>query len=91
LRYPENWNRSSYNKGAKALRSLADLAANIKAKFALISFNSEGFIGMSQMKEMLEKIGRVEIMETKYNAFRGSRNLAGRGMYVSEYLFLLEK
>jgi len=46
---------------------------------------------MSQMKEMLEKIGRVEIMETKYNAFRGSRNLAGRGMYVSEYLFLLEK
>ena len=88
---PEKWNRSDYNKGSKALRSLAELVANIKAKCVLVSFNSEGFIGIEQMKNMLQKIGRVETLETKYNAFRGSRNLAGRGLHVREYLFLLEK
>ncbi|MCL2190400.1 MAG: DNA adenine methylase [Treponema sp.] len=88
---PENWNRSDYNKGHRALDSLADLVANVKSKYVLVSFNSEGFIGMGRMRDMLEKMGRVEIMETRYNAFRGSRNLAGRGTHVEEYLFLLEK
>jgi len=40
---------------------------------------------------MLNKMGTVEIMEMKYNTFRGSRNLNSREMYVKEYLFLLEK
>ncbi|MCL2600485.1 MAG: DNA adenine methylase [Treponema sp.] len=88
---PENWNRSDYNKGNKALESLTELVANIKAKYVLVSFNSEGFIDIGRMKEMLGKIGSVETLETRYNAFRGSRNLSGRGIYVKEYLFLLEK
>jgi len=88
---PANWNRSGYNKGHAALRLLADLVANIKSKYALISFNSEGFITVEQMRDMLNKIGAVEIMEIKYNTFRGSRNLNNREIYVKEYLFLLEK
>jgi len=88
---PENWKRSDYNKGNKALWSLTELVTSIKSKYVLISFNSEGFIGMEQMKDMLQKIGRVETMETRYNAFRGSRNLSSRNTHVQEYLFLLEK
>jgi adenine-specific DNA-methyltransferase len=37
------------------------------------------------------KIGRLEILETKYNVFRGSRNLNNRETHVNEYLYLLEK
>jgi len=88
---PENWKRSDYNKGNKTLRSLTKLVTDIKSKYVLISFNSEGFIGTEQMKDMLQKIGRVETMETRYNAFRGSRNLSNRNTHVQEYLFLLEK
>jgi adenine-specific DNA-methyltransferase len=88
---PDNWNRSNYNKGNSAYSSLKNLVENIKAKFVLISFNSEGFIGLEAMKSILYKIGKVEVLETKYNTFRGSRNLNNRGLHVKEYLYLLEK
>jgi len=88
---PENWNRSNYNKSQEALQSLTELVEGIKAKYVLISFNSEGFITIEQMKEMLKKIGKLQVLETKYNTFRGSRNLINREIHVKEYLYLLEK
>ncbi|MDR2552763.1 MAG: DNA adenine methylase [Treponema sp.] len=88
---PAGWNRSQYNKEKHALKALTELVENIKAKYVLISFNSAGFIGIEQMKNMLGRIGRVQVLETKYNAFRGGRNVRTREMYVREYLYLLEK
>jgi len=88
---PENWNRSAYNKKAHTLNALTHLVENIKAKYVLISFNSEGYIGTEDMKNMLERFGSLEVLETKYNAFRGSRNLNNREIHVKEYLYLLEK
>ena len=88
---PENWNRSDYNKETRALQTLTDLVENIKSKFVMISFNSEGYIGIDQMTRMLRKIGKVTVLETKYNTFRGSRNLNTRTIHVKEYLYLLKK
>jgi adenine-specific DNA-methyltransferase len=88
---PENWNRSAYNKSQHALKALTYLVENINSKYVIISFNSEGFINIEQMKKMLMKVGRVEVLETKYNVFRGSRNLSNREIHVKEYLYLLEK
>ena len=88
---PEGWNRSSYNKGNHALNALTYLVENIKAKYVLISFNSEGFIHDEEMKKMLEKTGKLEVLETEYNTFRGSRNLNNREIHIKEYLYLLEK
>jgi adenine-specific DNA-methyltransferase len=88
---PENWNRSAYNKKQHAYKALTELCANIKAKYVLISFNSEGFISLDEMKDMLQNIGKVEVLETTYNTFRGCRNLRDRDIHVKEYLYLLEK
>jgi adenine-specific DNA-methyltransferase len=88
---PNNWNRSVYNKENHAYQALSTLVSNINAKYVLLSFNSEGFIGLDEMKTMLSRIGKIDILETKYNAFRGSRNLNNRDIHVKEYLFLLEK
>ena len=88
---PENWNRSSYNRENGALQALTHLVQNIKSKFVIISFNSEGFLTADQIKSILEKAGKYEMLETKYNAFRASRNLNNREIHVREYLFLLEK
>ena len=88
---PEDWNRSNYNKENHALKALTELVENIKAKYVMISFNSEGFIGIEQMKAMLTSIGSVQVLETKYNTFRGSRNLNSREIHLKEYLYLLEK
>ena len=88
---PVDWNRSTYNRRSHAHDSLARLVASIKAKFLMISFNSEGFIGQADMEHLLRRNGKLSVLETKYNTFRGSRNLSGRGLHVKEYLYLLEK
>jgi adenine-specific DNA-methyltransferase len=88
---PDDWNRSAYNKKPLAYKALADLVEKIRAKYVLISFNSDGFISLDEMKEMLRKIGRVTVLKTRYNTFRGCRNLSGRDIHVTEYLYLLEK
>ena len=40
---------------------------------------------------MLERLGTVDVIETQYNAFRGSRNFDRRSIHVTEQLFLVEK
>jgi adenine-specific DNA-methyltransferase len=88
---PDNWNRSDYNRENHAYSALSDLIKNIKAKYVLVSFNSEGFISPGEMKSMLNSIGKLSVLETKYNTFRGGRNLNNRDIHVKEYLYLLEK
>lgn len=88
---PAGWNRSEYNRPGRALDALAQLIADLNARYILISYNSEGFITMEEMETLLGRFGRVERKEIPYHAYRASRNLAGRSLYVSEYLFLLKK
>lgn len=88
---PSNWNRSSFNRRKDALSSLEKIVSNLDSKFIIISYNSEGFISFDEMKEMLEKYGKLKTVSIKYNTFRGSRNLSARDIHVSEYLFVLRK
>jgi adenine-specific DNA-methyltransferase len=88
---PDNWNRSNYNRGNYAYSALSGLVKNIRAKYVLLSFNSEGFIKPEEMKSMLNTIGKLSVLETKYNAFKGGRNLNNRDIHIKEYLYLLEK
>ncbi len=88
---PCDWQRSGYNVRNKALPLLKELLTNIDASFLLVSFNNEGFIPPDTMRSMLGEIGKVEVIELPYNAFRGSRNFNHRSVHVTEYLFLVER
>jgi len=88
---PVDWNRSNFNKKREAYNSFKELVENINAKYLLVSFNSDGYIKLEEMIELLERVGRVQVLETKYNTFRGSRNLKARDIHVKEYLYLVEK
>lgn len=88
---PKDWNRSIYNKKRYAKENFLDLVRNLKARYMLISFNSEGFISKEEMIELLNEIGTVQVLESSYNTFRGSRNLENRSIHVKEYLFLVKK
>jgi len=88
---PVDWNRSRYNQRREASNALFDLIGKCDAKFCLISYNSEGFIPHEEFLERLGKLGGIEVCQTPYNTFRGSRNLSGRSMHVTEYLYLLRK
>ena len=88
---PTAWRRSGYNVRTKSLPLMRDLLQALDAKFLLVSFNDEGFITTDEMRGLLREIGRVEVMETPYNAFRGSRNFNNRPIHVTEQLFLVER
>ena len=88
---PVDWRRSGYNKRAKSLPLLGDLLAKSSAPFILVSFNNEGFISSDDMLSTLNDLGEVEVVKTKYNAFRGSRNFDNRSIHVTEMLFLVER
>ncbi len=88
---PKDWRRSAYNRRAEALAALTHLVTAVPAKFLLISFNSQGFISREAMLAMLSGVGKTTVLETEYNAFRGSRNLRNREIHVREFLFLVEK
>ena len=88
---PINWNRSQYNKKPSTYKTLSELIEKLKAKYIMISFNSEGFISLEEMTSLLKKHGKLYVLEINYNVFRGSRNLSNRDIHVKEYLYLLEK
>lgn len=88
---PADWNRSRYNNRKHVYAAFADLVAGLDARFLLISFNSEGFIRREEMISLLQSHGTLDILETSYNTFRAGRNLSSRALYVTEYLYLLEK
>jgi len=88
---PKGWNRSLYNKRRHADKALFDVVEKCSAKFVLISYNSEGFISYDQFLTGLKDIGRVSVMDTEYNTFRGCRNLHNRDIHVTEFLYLVDK
>lgn len=86
-----NWNRSAYNKRVQAEEAMEALIANTPAKYILISYNDEGIISIDDFRKILSKFGIVDLLQTDYNTYRGSRNLRDRSIKVKELLWLLEK
>lgn len=88
---PADWRRSAYNSRSRALEALTDLIHNTPARVLLVSFNSEGFLKYDELLAILARCGRTEVLEQRYNTFRGSRNLRNRPIHVTEYLFYVER
>lgn len=88
---PTGWNRSSYNQRKEALPALCDIVERCRAKFLILSYNSEGFIPRETFVKEMKNVGRVRVMDTRYNTFRGCRNLRDRDIHITEMLFLVDK
>jgi len=88
---PTDWQRSEFNKRTGAMQAFCRVVEALDTRFLLVSFNSEGFISREDMVKYLSSIGRIEVLESRYNTFRGSRNLRGRSIHLTEYLYLVER
>jgi len=88
---PADWNRSAYNKKSSAAEEFFALLAEFPAKFLIISFNSEGFISKAEFLKNLAQIGSVRTIEIRYPTYRASRNLNARELYVTEFLYVVQK
>jgi adenine-specific DNA-methyltransferase len=88
---PSDWRRSGYNVKSTSPKLLADLVAHLDAPYILVLFNNEGFISLADMRQLLSSYGKVDTVEVKHTAFRGSRNLFKRPTRTTEYFFIVER
>lgn len=88
---PHDWRRSGYNVRGRAPGLLRSLLSSINARFLLISYNNEGFVGPREMRALLACLGKVNSLNVPYTAFRGSRNFNHRPVNVTEHLFLVDR
>ena len=87
---PKDWNRSAFNGRTSALAAMKELLrlGLLKATYLLISYNNEGILTGEDWTTLLAPY-RVRKYEIKYDAFKGSRNLAQREDKVIEILYLV--
>ncbi len=88
---PADWNRSVYNRRRDARSALAELLSALPARFALLSYNSEGFVSLNELLDTVRADWKAEVMTQDYATFRGCRNLNARPLQVKEILLLLER
>ncbi len=88
---PKAWNRSAFNKARLAENALFELVREIKAKIVLLSYNCEGFVRRENFERRLRRLGKCFVLEQRYNAFRGSRNLSSRALHINEQLYVIVK
>lgn len=88
---PADWQRSAYNKRGLSEAAVMDAVALCPADIVLLSYSSEGFIPLDVFHRDLITLGRVEMLDTEYNTFRGCRNLHARDHLLREFLFLVDK
>jgi len=89
---PIHWNKSNYNYVKKAEVSMKYLLQNCKSHYIILSYNNEGIISVTQMKQILHDLHYSYTIKTKeYTSFRGSRNRKARANNVYEYLWIIKK
>lgn len=79
---------SSFCRKKTALESLKFLIDRIKSKYLLISYNNEGLLTFSQLKELFQKYGSIKIYEFPSKRFQSQKKSTPQ--LVKEYLFFIK-
>ena len=87
---PIDWNKSNYNKKILAIESLNNLIKNTPSKYIITSYSSEGHLSYEEIKNIMEKYGKLNIKKIDYNNFKAARTQVAREKKIKEYLFILK-
>ena len=92
LRTYSETEKSAYCSQQACLRAFAALISQAKAKHIIVSYNSEGIMTETEIRDVLREKGRVpELIPIDYRRFKSnSRGGFGNGRIVREYLFYVQ-
>jgi len=65
--------RSSYCYKETAVRAFGDLLSNVRARFILLSYSTEGIIPFAELYDLCAKSGCVDLVTNEYTKYRGGR------------------
>ena len=66
-------NRSAYNSRRGFGPALEELLANLKARYVLLSCNSEGYLDPAEAGRLLERFGSVGVLEVDFKRYVGAQ------------------
>lgn len=92
LRSHSKAEKSAYCSQAECLRAFAALISRAKAKHIIVSYNSEGIMSESEIRDVLSEKGRLpKLIPIDYRRFKSnSSGESGNGQTVQEYLFYVQ-
>lgn len=61
--------RSNFCKAKKVHESFEELIKNADFEYIFLSYNDEGFMGAQEIKQIMQKYGKYELLKTEYRRF----------------------
>ncbi len=83
---PYEHQKSPYCSVEKATKAFEELIENANTKYIFLSYNNEGIISQSKIKEILESKGKYGCFETKYSRYKSDSSRSYKAKYTIEYL-----
>ncbi len=65
--------RSPYNSKRACTDAMRKLVQNLKVRYAVVSFNNEGYISREDMESILGEVGEVTVQSIEYDRYVGAR------------------
>lgn len=87
------YERSRYCQKNEVVNAFEDLIKNANFKYIFLSYNNEGLMSETQVKNILQKYGRYDLVTTDYQRFKADKteNRNHKASETTEYLHILEK
>ena len=87
------YSKSKYCKASAVLSEFEDLVKNARFKYIFLSYNNEGLMSVEQIKNIMSKYGRYDLICKQYQRFKADKTTNRNHAATStiEYLHILEK
>jgi adenine-specific DNA-methyltransferase len=88
-----NYERSLYCQRNQVANVFENLIKNARFKYIFLSYNNEGLMPKEEVKRIMGKYGRYDLMTTGYQRFKADKteNRNHKASETVEYLHILEK
>lgn len=82
----KNSNKSKYSISKEVKNSFNDLITNLKAKYILLSYNNEGLMSSSEIRDVLQSKGKTTLYKYEYKKFKSQKTQIDEKVF--EYLYV---
>lgn len=83
--------KSKYCSTLTVQNEFATLIKNAKFKYIFLSYNNEGLMTVDNIKNIMSKYGRYDLVQTEYQRFKADSKRFNKADSTIEYLHVLEK
>jgi len=88
-----DYNKSQYCSKSSVKKAFEELIKKAKFKYIFLSYNNEGLMSVKDIRSIMDKYGKYDLISTNYQRFRADKeeNRNHKANKTEEYLHVLEK